>query len=533
MDQGDSLMALVCACKWDEALKQIESKSKPESESFANEKAITAQTIPATTANILLYACRSIAFHKPPPLKFIEKLLLAKPHPSTSVTGEYGSANADLTPLHLLFHYRTNTRLRLSHRRENIQLIEDIALLIIETDPNSLLQPLESSGFLPLHSLLSNCLRFNNDTGGGCYEGLLYNGKDDNDEGSHNFLQTILTINPKCLILPNKGHVTCFEMFWNAFCTTYDDNTHREKLLLCPKTAHRYYYEHHVRRRRRRKNENKERRERTNMIGMIGTIETRKERYTKNMYSCFIAVIQLAALATCDMTIQKNLNVYNDIEKINLDNDEKYDEKDEDGHESKTSLFLPLHSVISISCAPVDMIKFVLSVHGNNEIRMLDSQGNTPLHKSVDVITINVNTNSSNVNINKNIDAATATATRNKPNVQRSLEDTKKIIQMLLQMDSHLASIQNNQGYFPFFLALQQQGMLGWDDGVCVLLDAYPEVMSHVDPVFHFNPFIYSLLTIGPDVSDSNDEFEQRKGRINQLNISFQLLRKYPDSIYP
>ena len=96
-----------------------------------------------------------------------------------------------------------------------------------------------------------------------------------------------------------------------------------------------------------------------------------------------------------------------------------------------------------------------------------------------------------------------------------------------------IASIQNNQGYFPFFLALQQQGMLGWDDGVCVLLDAYPEVMSHVDPVFHFNPFIYSLLTIGPDVSDSNDEFEQRKKRINQLNISFQLLRKYPDSIYP
>ena len=374
---------------------------------------------------------------------------------------------------------------------KNKTTVQEIVKLIILKNPDSLLIPSRPHDFLPLHVLLiksidssSALTRMNN----WWKEFLLWEPVDeegamDGDEqirDAHNvhlndFFQSIITTKPTSLILPSKGGVTCFELFWQAYATARSNHMflgyeNDDNLLLCPLAAETCYYN-----------------QQENGIARIA------RNYTKRIYPCIVTVIKTAFIGAKSIT-QLNRN-HNQLDRDHV-----------------LSLS-PLHQAIALPCSPLDMIQFLWNVHGDRE--SIDQYGNTPLHIAVGALW---EENSSGTIIPQYIKS-----------LQRNRNDSYDLVTSLLLSDENMASVRNNDGYYPLFIAIQR-GFLTWDDGLDELCDVNSDIVREVDPVNEFYPYIYAAIEQN-DTEHSDDELSERDRSINQLNIVYNLLHKCPEMV--
>lgn len=372
---------------------------------------------------------------------------------------------------------------------KNKETVQEIVKLIILKNPDSLLIPSRPHNFLPLHIILiksidssSALTRMNN----WWKEFLLWEPEeveiDGNDQirNEHNiqlneFFQLMVTTKPTSLILPSKGGVTCLELFWQAYATArsnhmllgYEDD---DNLLLCPLAAAACYYN-----------------QQENGIAHIA------RNYTTRIYPCLVTVIKTAFIGAKSIT---RLNSHDD----QFDRDQVLS-------------FSPLHQAIALPCSPLNMIQFLWNVHGEQE--SIDQYGNTPLHIAVGALW---DENCSGTIIPQFMKS-----------LQRNRNDSYDLITSLLSCDENMASVRNNDGYFPLFIAIQR-GFLAWDDGLDELCDVYSDILREVDPVYEFYPYIFAAIQ-QDNTEHLDDELSERDRSINQLNTVYHLLHKCPEMV--
>ncbi len=545
----DTLLQLINRRQWDEALNWIES--------HVEEIQRLHTSIINTHRNLFYTICEKFVMHCSLPVlnndqipnmvQILEKIHEFNPNLSTMGQGD------NMTPLHLLLreyvnsnHYHSPTPdINLTQngfRSDKRYYLFNIIIMIIQSSDvhnttNTLLQPLHSNGCIPLHGFLKEYIvkNVNNNQRypwfvfGSCNSSTSCTPctnldqddirRVDNEFSWRDLIYKVLITKPQCLIIPNKGGVTCFEMFWDAFSRYYDndddddsvtsngmsaDTFNSYKLSLCSEVARQWYYNTN--------NRDDQKGFMTN--GMIMNLNWNeyyenhdnderisfKTKYTRYCYYWIINLVKIALMATKTRFMVKN--------------ESHEDDSNGDG-DSNDCNFLPIHSILYIPFAPMEMIRFILYVHGRNELQILNPiNGNSPLH----ILLLTTANNNDNDNI----------LYRN-----RSKEDISNIIQIMLNINPLLASIPNDDGYYPFFLALKN-GNIGWDDGLSDILQAYPDVIYHVDPVCHFNVILYaSVCWDGDGGGDSLDDLNGLDDvcKINQLNNTFQILQKFPNLV--
>ncbi len=515
-----------------------------------------------------------------------------------------------MTPLHALFYFYSNRQASygIYNNRDIKHLVQQTAILFIDTNPNVvLLSQIKSNGFLPLHILLGRQVdRYQ--YGNYNHRELLLHGYCKNNHGTHHrhnenqddnnkhdpfsspsqhgnnnddnddkliFFKKMILTKPQSLIICNKGGISCLEMFWSKYCIKNDGNENifdgdtdtdsdgngdnndgqqrqtmrrrwrrkERQFLLCPQSAAEYLSScsHSYQSSSERE------------CYSYSDYASQKTKYTRKIYPYLLIVVKAALQATRMMASETIVDCGSSScccccccggggcgETRTNTCTRKSDTTDnitcENEDEVNLGVFLPLHSFIGIPCAPVDMVQFALMAHGTHELRTQDSSGNTPLH-------IAVQTN-----------AGMGGGKPNDIKRRRSTDDTLSIILQILEMDSSLASIPNNHGYYPLFLAIRN-GIIGWDDGLSDVFDAYSDIIGCVDPKYQFYPFIYAAMcrddhyridilngcSTSKDKSTHNRNFdaidnESEEVGMNrstkQLNTTFQLLRRCPALVH-
>lgn len=459
-------------------------------------------------------------------------------------------------------------------QQQHQQHIQNIIIMLVKTNSKSLLQKsCHIYQSLPLHVLLQPFIGISDRTNSGepslLPSLLLFNvfnrinnnndkgDDDDDDDGnrdgnsnnsnynshlccSSTLLGQIVSIQPQSLLIPNKGGITCLEIFWNAFCIKqYQHHHHHHQCQhgidhgvevlpkggqskcsncnncnncssssrssssrsssssmyrLCPRTA-MFMYDS-----RNSKNgwgnyfhDNDGDNDGSGCEENQHCMElTTKVQYTLIVYRWVMYLMKQAYGAAFSL--------------------ERKEGKDyENKRERTVSSFSPVHAITQLSSfVPMDMIEFIFQAH-SSDVQKIDIYGNTSLHLAIGMIGA--------IEKRRSVYMSASTI------IQRQ-EKLMHIIKQLVQYDATLASIPNKQGYHPFFLALKYElYYYCMDDNhrhnscdeeehpidniLNVLLDAYPDVIHTVDPIHGLNPLLFGAMTQETPLSHNAREEDQ------------------------
>lgn len=96
-------------------------------------------------------------------------------------------------------------------------------------------------------------------------------------------------------------------------------------------------------------------------------------------------------------------------------------------------------------------------------------------------------------------------------------------------MDPTAASKRNHRGDYPISCAIRE-GIL-WDDGLEMILDAFPEVLGvdNISYTYRLYPFMLPVATRG--YRNHNCRYRNEYDGLVELNTSYRLLRANPEAV--
>ena len=184
--------------------------------------------------------------------------------------------------------------------------------------------------------------------------------------------------------------------------------------------------------------------------------------------------------------------------------------------------FYPVHAAAAVDC-PRAVLRIAILLYPE-QVELKDNEGNTPLSVAINAPIYKVyDLSEDGYDMDRMYEYSDDEPEQDKNNneaFQSQQEVTNvvncpSVIEVILEKNSHLAKITNNEGRLPLCQAILKGK--SWKDGLKAIRDAYPDALSLQDNTTRLFPF---MLAAASDVMNPND---------NCIDTIYRLLKANPE----
>jgi hypothetical protein len=292
------------------------------------------------------------------------------------------------------------------------------------------------------------------------------------------FLKVLIEPYPESVIVENKGGVTPWEMLLSNFVYDLEDKRGTCRLDVA---AIRAWYDH--------LNQYGQQ-----LHGQHGPQPTwtrsvmNHHKYDSVIWACVLTMIEQSTTTTtttttCTIASKCDGRSYNNWNR-------------------------PLHVLASSWLVDATLMEIGFMIHGSKSAMIQDEEeGNLPLHYACCYCC-----------------CCCCDDYHNEVHVVDENEKASKI-QQLIMAYPYGTRVKNKRGYIPLFLAIETKSIVGWEDGMRDMVQAYPESLYEKDP----KHFLYPFQLMASTMQGSGVSVLERKQRM--MTCLYYLIRTCPELI--